>query len=425
MSKKDCNVKPVVNAGKKHHTDHHNDHHHDRHHDHHHDHHDDNHHDNHHDNHRRHKNKTEKEKVKEKDIPDKKHCRDKSKKSNSSKSDTKCDTPKNSSKADAKCDTPKKSGDKAPDHVINTCSNDKIALLLPEDKTSRYNSIDLPNFETKLNQLCFKTKKNFIYLNAKNDSNLQIKQANIALNKGAKVLVVDPVDSNAASAIASQAFKLNVPIISYDRLIRNLTSSDYYISFDNTYIGQLQAQSLIDKLYPDKKNLYIVMINGDVTNDNNAVLLKNGALEIFNKYKVQTESYDIPNWDKSAAEAKMTEVLKAHEDPNLPHIDAVLVANDNMAGGVINAYTKTSTAIVPITGQDGDPDAFQRIKNGSQFMTVYKDVASEAITAANLAFNILHKCIPLNTINSITGSTLSVLLKQVQVVTSANVNDYL
>ena len=121
----------------------------------------------------------------------------------------------------------------------------KIALLLPESKTARYESQDRPNFEKKVKALCPDCE--IIYSNADQDAAKQQQQADAALTKGAKVLVLDPVDAASAGGIVQRAKQKNVPVISYDRLITK-ADVDYYVSFDNEQVGKLQAETLVKKL---------------------------------------------------------------------------------------------------------------------------------------------------------------------------------
>src|SRR5450756_345199 len=116
----------------------------------------------------------------------------------------------------------------------------KIALLLPETKTTRYETADRPFFEAKFKQLA--PGVDIIYTNANQAANTQLSQFEAALANGAKVVVLDPVDSKAAGAMADKAKAQGVSIIAYDRLILNSDGVSYYISFDNAKVGQLQAQ---------------------------------------------------------------------------------------------------------------------------------------------------------------------------------------
>ena len=124
-------------------------------------------------------------------------------------------------------------------------SGKKVALLLPETKTTRYEAQDRPLFEAKVKALCGDCQ--ILYSNANQDPAAQQNQADAALTNGAKVLVLDPVDSASAASIVAKAKARNVPVISHDRLILN-SDVDYYISFDNVEVGKLQARSLVGKL---------------------------------------------------------------------------------------------------------------------------------------------------------------------------------
>ena len=121
----------------------------------------------------------------------------------------------------------------------------KIALLLPETKTARYETQDRPLFE-KQGQGARAPDCEVIYSNADQDAAKQQQQAEAALTKGAKVLVLDPVDAASAGAIVNAAKQQKVPVISYDRLITD-ADIDYYISFDNEQVGKLQGESLVDE----------------------------------------------------------------------------------------------------------------------------------------------------------------------------------
>src|SRR3954453_19905645 len=125
-----------------------------------------------------------------------------------------------------------------------------IALLLPESQTPRYESQDRPHFESKVKQLC--SGCDVLYSNADGDAAKQQQQAEAALTKGAKVLVLDAVDAGSAGAIVAKAKQQKVPVISYDRLVTN-SDVDYYISFDNERVGQLQGQALSKKLNQEGK----------------------------------------------------------------------------------------------------------------------------------------------------------------------------
>jgi D-xylose transport system substrate-binding protein len=264
-----------------------------------------------------------------------------------------------------------------------------IALLLPETKTARYESADRPYFEAKFKELCPNCE--IIYSNANQDASAQLSQAQAALTNGAQVLVLDPVDSAAASAIADAAKAQNVPVIAYDRLILNSDGVNYYISFDNVEVGKLQANSLVNRLNElGIDNPQIVMINGSPT-DNNAGLFKQGAHSVFdplvNEGKLTiAKEYDTPDWSPNEAQNEMQQALTALNN----QVDGVYCANDGTAGGAIAAMKAAAISpLPPVTGQDAELAAIQRILIGEQYMTVYKAIKPEAEAAAQLAYDLM------------------------------------
>jgi D-xylose transport system substrate-binding protein len=257
----------------------------------------------------------------------------------------------------------------------------KIALLLPESKTARYESHDRPHFERKVKELCPDCE--VIYSNADQDAAKQQNQAEAALTNGAKVLVLDPVDSASAAAMVARAKQSKVPVVSYDRLITG-ADVDYYVSFDNQKVGQLQGQALVDKLKADGKTSgTIVMINGSPT-DNNARMFKAGAHSAIDSsgFTVGAE-YDTPDWSPDKAQAQMEQAITSIGKDK---IIGVYAANDGTAGGAIAAMKANGLKpLPPVTGQDAELAAIQRVVSGEQYMTVYKAIKPEAEVAAELA----------------------------------------
>jgi D-xylose transport system substrate-binding protein len=255
----------------------------------------------------------------------------------------------------------------------------KIALLLPESKTTRYESFDRPLFEAKVKELCADCQ--VVYSNADQDTSKQQQQAEAALTEGVDVMVLDPVDSTAAASIVNSAKSQGVPVIAYDRFIKG-APIDYYISFDNVKVGELQGSALVDKLKAEGKTSgNIVMINGSPT-DNNASQFKQGAHSALDSsgFKIAAE-YDTPDWSPDKAQAWMDGQLAQSKD-----IVGVYAANDGTAGGAIAAIKAAGlNPLPPVTGQDAELAAIQRILVGDQFMTVYKAIKPEAEKAAELA----------------------------------------
>ena len=256
-----------------------------------------------------------------------------------------------------------------------------IALLLPETKTARYESQDRPNFERKVGELCSDCE--ILYSNADQDPAKQQQQAEAAITKGAKVLVLDPVDAASAGAIVNRAKQSQIPVVSYDRLITD-ADIDYYISFDNERVGKLQGDALVSKLDKDGAKGDLVMINGAPT-DNNAKLFKEGAHSVIDgsPFKVAKE-YDTPDWSPDKAQQEMEQAITASGKDGFV---GVYAANDGTAGGAIAAMKSAGIdpATRPTTGQDAELAAVQRILAGEQYMTVYKAIIPEAEAAAELA----------------------------------------
>src|SRR3954447_9953541 len=257
----------------------------------------------------------------------------------------------------------------------------KIALLLPESKTARYETQDRPLFEAKVKELCSGCQ--IVYSNADQDASKQQQQAEAALTQGVKVMVLDPVDGAAAAAIVSQANSKKVPVISYDRLLLN-SSPDFYVEFDSPSVGKIQGNALVDKLKQDGSKGSIVMINGAPT-DNNAKLFKQGAHSVIDKsgFKVAKE-YDTPDWSPDKAQSEMEQAITSVGKGNFV---GVYAANDGTAGGAIAAMKSAGIdpKTIPTTGQDAEVAGIQRILAGEQYMTVYKPLQPLAHKAAEWA----------------------------------------
>ena len=296
-----------------------------------------------------------------------------------------------------------------------------IALLLPESKTARYESQDRPNFERKAKELCADCE--IIYSNADQDAAKQQQQAEAAITKGAKVLVLDPVDAASAGAIVNRAKQSQIPVISYDRLITD-ADIDYYISFDNEQVGKLQGESLVKKLTDDGAKGSIIMINGAPT-DNNAKLFKEGAHGVIDSsdYKVAKE-YDTPDWSPDKAQQEMEQAITAVGKDGFV---GVYAANDGTGGGAIAAMKGNGIdpKTRPTTGQDAELAAIQRILIDEQYMTVYKAIKAEAEAAAELAVALAKGETPPaadDKIDNGTKQVASILLTPVAV-TKDNIND--
>ncbi|KGN33832.1 ABC transporter substrate-binding protein [Knoellia sinensis KCTC 19936] len=289
----------------------------------------------------------------------------------------------------------------------------KIALLLPENKTARYEAFDKPLFEAAVKADCADCE--VIYSNANQDAAKQQQQAEAAITQGAEVLVMSAVDGKSAVTIVQNAKAQGVPVIAYDRFI---AGSDYYVSFDNKKVGELQGTGLVEALKAaGKTSGDIVMINGSPT-DANAADFKAGAHSVLDSsgYTVKAE-FDTPDWSPDNAQEWMESQIGAVQ----ANLVGVYAANDGTAGGAIAALKGGGVnPLPPVTGQDAELAAIQRIISGDQALTIYKAIKPQAEDAAKNAIALANKQKP--TASADKEGVPATLLDPV-VVTKANIKD--
>lgn len=216
---------------------------------------------------------------------------------------------------------------------------------------------------------------------ANSDDTRQMSDVHALITSGVDVLVIVPHNGTAMAAAVRAAKQANIPVIAYDRLIRD-SELDLYISFDNVRVGELQAQYLVDKLPKGR----IVRIYGSKT-DNNAFQFKQGQDNVLKPYidrgDIQVIHEDwAEDWKPENGKRIAQAALTAHP----AGFDAILASNDGTAGGAIQALSEERIAgKVLVTGQDAELVACQRIVAGTQAMTVYKPLKMLANRAAEVA----------------------------------------
>ena len=197
--------------------------------------------------------------------------------------------------------------------------------------------------------------------------------------KGAKALIVLAMDKDAIVPALAKAKQRGIPVIAYDRLIDQ--PGVYYITFDNKEVGRMQARAV---LAAKPKGNY-VMIKGSPT-DPNADFLREGQQEVLAKaigggaIKIVGEEYT-EGWKPEVAQKNMEQILTRNGNK----VDAVVASNDGTAGGVVAALSARGISGVPVSGQDGDQAALNRVALGSQTVSVWKDarvLGKEAAEAA-------------------------------------------
>jgi D-xylose transport system substrate-binding protein len=256
-----------------------------------------------------------------------------------------------------------------------------VGVILPETASSaRWEGFDKPMLEAALKAEGLDPHIE----NAQGDVQKFSTLADGMINDGVKVLIIASINSELGGTVAQKANAQGIPTIDYDRL--NLGgSSDYYVSFDNVKVGELQGQGLADAL-KDKKGAKVIEIEGAPT-DNNATLFhqgqqnvlkplyENGSLELL-------QSQPIDNWDNQKGGTTFEQIFTSHGSK----VDGVVAANDGLAGAVITVLKKYKlNGKVPVTGQDATADGLKAILAGDQYMTVFKPIKQEAEATAKLA----------------------------------------
>jgi len=222
-------------------------------------------------------------------------------------------------------------------------------------------------------------------LSANSDDTRQVADVESLITSKMDVIVIVPHDGKAMAKGVEVAGRAGIPVIAYDRIIRD-SALDLYMTFDNEHVGELQGKYILEKLKDGPKPIKLVRIYGSKT-DNNAVLFKKGqdaALKdaIASGAVVVVHEDWADDWKPENAKRIMNAAITKHGHG----IDAVLASNDGTAGGAIQALKEEGMAgKVVVTGQDAEVVAIQRIVGGEQSMTIYKPVEALARRAAEVA----------------------------------------
>lgn len=252
-----------------------------------------------------------------------------------------------------------------------------IGLLLSDSRIARWEHFDRPLIEQRVEELCRRCSVDTV--NAEGQVRTQLQQMNAMITRGVRSLIVDPVDNEAIRSAVEWAHAAGIPVVSYDRLAQGPISG--YASHDNERVGRLQGQALLDALGERADRPRVVMVNGSPT-DPNTKLLQRGALSVLSGRVDIVRSYATADWSPEAAYANMTAAIA---DLGADRIDAVYSANDGIAAGVLAALRTAHLDPPPLTGQDAELAAVQRVVTGKQYMTVYKPYRPEAFAAAEMA----------------------------------------
>lgn len=276
----------------------------------------------------------------------------------------------------AGCSSSEKTSSYNESKLITDESKPYVGFLLDTLKDERWYK-DKALFEEEIKKLGGQVKT----LAANGLDEVQIKQAKLLIEEGVDVLVVVPHDAVISAEIVEIAHEAGVKVVSYDRLIKN-ADVDYYISFDNEKVGEIQATEILKKA-SNGNFAYI----GGAESDNNAILFRQGAMKVLQPLidngtvKLVHDQYT-NDWNPAIAKENMKTALSKNGNA----INAVIAANDGTAGGVIESLAAVGLAgTVPVSGQDAELEGVRRVVQGLQTMTVYKPINLLAIKSAEMA----------------------------------------
>ncbi|HEY6538005.1 MAG TPA: substrate-binding domain-containing protein [Candidatus Dormibacteraeota bacterium] len=303
-----------------------------------------------------------------------------------------------------------------------------ITAILPDTVSSaRYTEFDAPFLTTAL-QTAGLPSSAITVENAEGSDSTELSDAQSAITDGAKVLIMDPLDSGVGAQIEQYAKAHGAKVVDYDRLTLN-GSREYYVSFNNVQVGKLIGKGFVSCVaawHVKKPN--VVVMHGAVT-DNNATLFAQGYNAVLKPYFKSGKYVDVTNtagtWDPPTALTEFQQAFTAHSN-----INSAVIPNDE-TGAPIITYLRTQHVkprTFPTTGQDATLVGLDNVLNGYQCGTVYKPIYEEAQAAVAVAVYLrAGKTPPSSLVNSTTEDTQahvavpSVLLGP-EWVTSKNMN---
>ncbi|WP_046176120.1 multiple monosaccharide ABC transporter substrate-binding protein [Domibacillus indicus] len=287
--------------------------------------------------------------------------------------------------------------------AIDTSGSEKgyIGLSMPTKSSERWVN-DGENMKKQFEKLGYKTDLQY----AEDVVENQTAQIENMITKGVDVLVVAPIDGQAAlTTVLERAHNEGIKIISYDRLIQYSEYIDYYATFDNFQVGVLQGQYIEEKLgLKNGEGPFNIEIFAGSPDDNNAYFFFDGAMSIIQPYldngqlvvksgQTKFNQGATLRWDGAVAQARMDNLLSAYYTKD--RIDAVLSPYDGISIGVISSlkgigYGSAEKPMPVITGQDAELASIKSIINGQQTQTIFKDTRELAQKAVDMAVAVLN-----------------------------------
>jgi len=233
---------------------------------------------------------------------------------------------------------------------------------------------------------------------AEDDIPTQVSQIENMVTQGVDVLVIASIDGSALTSALESAAENDIPVIAYDRLIRDSEHVNYYTTFDNYQVGQLQGNYLVEALgLPEAEGPFNVEVFAGSPDDNNAKFFWQGAIDVIEPFiesgqivipsgQTSFEQAAILRWEPSTAQARMDNLMTGNYSDKELH--AVLSPNDSVALGIVASLDSLGYGAGQdfpiITGQDADRANVTNIIAGKQTMTVFKDTRALAKQAVNM-----------------------------------------
>nr|WP_203833132.1 multiple monosaccharide ABC transporter substrate-binding protein [Actinoplanes regularis] len=305
----------------------------------------------------------------------------------------------------AACGSSEKSTDKAASG--GDTAGALIGITMPTKSSERWIH-DGDNLKSQLEGMGYKVDLQY----AENDIPTQTQQLDSQITKGAKLLIIASIDGTALSSQLDNAKAANIPVIAYDRLIRDNANVDYYTTFDNFKVGVQQATSLLtglgvlkaDGSKGDVKGPFNVELFAGSPDDNNATFFFNGAMSILDPYikdgtiVIKSGQKDFKTvatlrWDPETAQKRMENILTSTYKGGAK-VDGVLSPYDGISIGILSAlksagYGTASQKYPVVTGQDAELASVKSIIAGEQYSTIYKDTRELAKVTGEMANAIL------------------------------------
>ncbi|MFF0290892.1 multiple monosaccharide ABC transporter substrate-binding protein [Streptomyces sp. NPDC005262] len=277
-----------------------------------------------------------------------------------------------------------------------------IGIAMPTKSSERWIA-DGANMVAEFKKLGYKTDLQY----GEDDVDQQVSQIENMITKGVDVLVIAAIDGRALSDVLRQAGEQNIKVISYDRLILGSPDVDYYASFDNEKVGELQAGYIVDKLglkSGSENGPFNIELFAGSPDDNNTRYFFQGAWKTLKPYidkkqlvvrskQTKLDQITTLRWDGGTAQKRMDDLLtSAYSSAG---VDAVLSPYDGISIGIISAlksdgYGTKSKPYPVVTGQDAEVASVKSIIAGQQTQTVYKDTRALAKQAVQMADAVLH-----------------------------------